>query len=361
MKFHETIWNKIQPRDSNHNLDLEEGSPMKRRSFLIGAVALPAWLSCAYSNKGQFVDEEGEISSGSSLGRAYLKAQSLGKPLLVLVVPALPHSPKDKLTEAQEKKQNEAYTARYERGHAFGELLNYGAKEQLWPLALVEVICALPQEIEVLTGSNVGSPLMVLIETSSTRAVPVPLDGKLPALFDDMIGSRFESYEEQLKAEDQLITERITLLAKLIKEAVAPTQKSIESRATQTRKALPEESKTLSAKIEKGLAVEEADLIASLIAEESTKKEAFLDLLLEVVKARLCKPPIDGSRWARTSGCGTTYEDPPKPKVKKTINADGSESTEYEFESFTVVGCGMGHTPKRSQRFLSFFTEEGEV
>jgi hypothetical protein len=54
------------------------------------------------------------------------------------------------------------------------------------------------------------------------------------------------------------------------------------------------------------------------------------------VRARLRDKPLPGSRWARASGCGVRIE-------------GDTDSMGY--------ACGMGHTPKKSQRFLYFFTK----
>ena len=54
------------------------------------------------------------------------------------------------------------------------------------------------------------------------------------------------------------------------------------------------------------------------------------------VRAHLKALPPTGARWAHSSGCGTTIE---------------GESRQL------MYACGMGHTPKKSARFLYFFTK----
>ena len=62
--------------------------------------------------------------------------------------------------------------------------------------------------------------------------------------------------------------------------------------------------------------------------------------LAALVRDRLVRSqPPKGSRWGRSGGCGTRIE--------------GARS-------HAMIGCGMGHVPERSQRFLSFYTNAAE-
>jgi hypothetical protein len=54
------------------------------------------------------------------------------------------------------------------------------------------------------------------------------------------------------------------------------------------------------------------------------------------VRLRLRDKRVPGSKWAQSSGCGTAVE---------------GES------DHVMYACGMGHTPKKSARFLYFFTK----
>jgi hypothetical protein len=53
------------------------------------------------------------------------------------------------------------------------------------------------------------------------------------------------------------------------------------------------------------------------------------------VRKRIVKARVPGSRWASSSGCGTHVE--------------GEEPM--------AIGCGMGHVPEKSRRFLYFFSK----
>src|SRR5688572_25747564 len=101
---------------------------MERRRFLknsllgLSGLALPTWLGCAFRPGGGKGDSDigyGTTDDTSSaaygeglLAEAYLRAQRRGKPLLIFVIP-------------------EDDAAKYDRGHAFGELLNFGSADEL--------------------------------------------------------------------------------------------------------------------------------------------------------------------------------------------------------------------------------------
>jgi hypothetical protein len=58
------------------------------------------------------------------------------------------------------------------------------------------------------------------------------------------------------------------------------------------------------------------------------------------VRARLVKQRPPGAHWARSSGCGTRIEG---------VNDN------------VMIGCGMGHVPAKSERFLYFFSIERQT
>lgn len=58
------------------------------------------------------------------------------------------------------------------------------------------------------------------------------------------------------------------------------------------------------------------------------------DARAEEVRERLVKKPPPGTHWANASGCGTRVEG---------------------VEENYAIGCGMGHVPEKSRRFLYFF------
>jgi hypothetical protein len=74
-----------------------------------------------------------------------------------------------------------------------------------------------------------------------------------------------------------------------------------------------------------------ATLLRGALGADDTRAAA----LAGEVRARLTKKPPRGARWANGHGCGTDIE---------------GEKDQM------MVACGMGHVPRKSARFLYFFT-----
>ena len=118
---------------------------MRRREFLGATTAAavlaswPRWLRSAFADEPSPTPEACEAdrkkTAVAALARAWKRAQGAGKAVLVLVIPADP-------------------SAKYDRGHVFGELLNHGKPEQLAPLALAEVVCATMEDLKAAIGRS---------------------------------------------------------------------------------------------------------------------------------------------------------------------------------------------------------------
>lgn len=78
-----------------------------------------------------------------------------------------------------------------------------------------------------------------------------------------------------------------------------------------------------------------ADLVRQGLGSVPTEKAA--EKAREVRQAIVKKAP-QGGRWGNSTGCGASYED--------------------EGDKAIAMGCGMGHVPKRSSRFLDFLTSK---
>lgn len=247
---------------------------MKRRYFLgataagLAATAWPAFIREAFGD-GAACDVDGKPKGPSEqvaqVSAAFRRAQQAKRALLVFVIPA-------------------ADGAKWERGHAFGELLNFGADKDLAPLSDAEVVCATMADLKkVVPGAGDGEPLMIVVKTDKVPATVQQLDVALPA-YD---GSRnMGNWDEREKADDQVVAQRISALGDLLRKGLGGDARKIEARAAG-------------------------------------------------VRARLVKKPPSGAHWAHSSGCGTKVEG---------------------VEDNMVVGCGMGHVPVKSQRFLYFFS-----
>jgi len=76
--------------------------------------------------------------------------------------------------------------------------------------------------------------------------------------------------------------------------------------------------------------------MAALLRDALGADDAHAATLAAEVKKRLKDKPPAGTRWANSSGCGITIE--------------GDDDN-------MAMGCGMGHVPRKSRRFLYFFTK----
>jgi hypothetical protein len=297
---------------------------MKRRTFLRAASAgvavvstWPAWLRSAFAQAesealpADISDHVGAVSEG------FRRAQRAGKPLLVLVIPA-----------------DDA--VKWQRGTAFGELLNHGGPAVMLDLALAELVCAPMVAVRKLvpqTPPRPADPLMVLVETDAVPARVSMLDAPLAS---DPLGRREDADG------DAAVDARIATLRRLIHRALSPSSEALTRRASQTRASL---GAAALAELDRALAAGSltpalADRAAALVLEAEQGHERLAasrrHALVEGASARIQGRRIPGSHWATSGGCGIQIED-------------------YSRDDHVAYGCGMGHVPPRSQRFLHFF------
>jgi hypothetical protein len=226
---------------------------LKRRGFVgaAGSFALaamwPTFLREAFAD-GEACDAtraarlSGPAHRVAIVAAAFRRAHRAGQPLLVLVIPA-------------------SDDTKYERGQAFGELLNHGSDADLAPLADVEVVCATTEELRKLVPSaSPGDPLMVLVRPSATPVTATKLDAPLP---NAPIAEGGVDWEERMRRIDELPDRRIALLASLLHRELGSARGDVHARAAE-------------------------------------------------VRARLCRKPPEGTHWAVASGCGSSIEGIPQ-------------------------------------------------
>jgi len=236
---------------------------MRRRGLLLGgaatgvaavaAVGWPGWLRKAFvegrpgaaqiepegATQGAMRRTSTEIQGPPAPGikGAIAQAKEAGKPVLVLVIPGL--------------------EARYDRGHAFGELLNQGSDAALAPLASAVVLCASTADLDREAGVSLkGEPLMVVLKHGAFGLDATPLDGALPRL-------QYLYPDPGDKAANKTIDERIALLEGLIARGLGAARGDVATLARQVRESI-------------------------------------------------VKKPPRGGQWASASGCGTGYEEGPE-------------------------------------------------
>jgi hypothetical protein len=198
------------------------------------------------------------------------------------------------------------------RGHAFGEYLHHATPDELAPLARAEVVCApLASVAAVAPGLSLdgkGEPLLVRIDADgATRAAY----GALPALERGRVVVVGPNAPPP-RSDDAVIAERIAVVARAV---------------------------------------------AEVLPGPAGRPDAA-----DVVKERLVKRPPDGAHWATSSGCGVKVEDTPEEIAEKERRrAEARKRGVFLFDRIVAVGCGMGHTPEKSRRFLHFFARDDDA
>ena len=113
---------------------------MKRRAFILGLAAAPWFVRRAFGDASI-----ADAGAGAATVATGVRSSPPTRPTLVLIVP-----------------RDDG--ARWDRGSAFGALLNHGGDRDLAPLALVDVVCARAAHYGV-----ADEPLMLLVVGSSVR------------------------------------------------------------------------------------------------------------------------------------------------------------------------------------------------
>jgi hypothetical protein len=183
--------------------------------------------------------------------------RTTNRPLLVLVVPE-----KDEL--------------KWDRGAAFGELLNHGSDAQLAPLTRVDVTAA--------PSSEFPDALMVLLAPDHPpRALHVePLPQYEPWHRDNG-----KPWDQRMRDEDALADKRIAILARALRDALG----------------VP------------------ADISAAAAE----------------VRARVTHHRVPGSHWAHGSGCGTMIEETPRERLMPACGMGHVPSKSSRFLYFWAV------------------------
>jgi hypothetical protein len=197
---------------------------------------------------------------------------------------------------------------KWERGRAFGEWLNHGDNDQLAPLARATVLCATTSELPVKVD---GQPLMVLLRPG---APPRPLDGELMKYTDrriHVVKAPNEPPEPEPPDDDTVFARRVGLLADLTSSTLGPAGPDSIALARQVR--------------------------TRIIAVD----------------------PPEGSHWANDSGCATRIEATRAEKEAEKRAEEEALKKGFMFSKhFVAVGCGMGHVPDKSRRFLYFYARD---
>lgn len=315
---------------------------MNRRNLLkgMGAAAAaslwPGWLSEAFAG----TPCNGALQGAVTLGEAIQRAHAALQPLLIFTIP---------------KDNGE----KWERGRHFGEYLNFGSNLDLAPLANAGVVCAemgavrqlfpsAPKEEEpaILVADVERAPARIAVAMPSFAHAETTFESFLPARDDPAMSpeQRQESFrarrQEAMDREDEEISTCIRRTSVAIRAAVFDDAAAAKRRADATWDRLTASQREAARQIIAGGdgtldEVLAAAPVLSLAASEGRADPRLVQALADAARARYSARRIPGSKWANASGCGETIE--------------GEEDN-------IAFGCGMGHVPRRSQRFLYLFT-----
>lgn len=298
---------------------------MKRRTLLAGAAGsaalLPGFLQRAFA---QDTGDNGRNRTQElqDVSNAYREAQRSGRPLLVLVVP-------------------EDGGRRWERAHAFGELLNHGGDEVYRDLALTRVVCSTMRTLRRLVPqAPAGEPWFVLVDASAHPATAQGHSVEVPEWPDHWTNQR--PWEEYERAVDEVIDQRIAILRSSLHAIVAADDAMVAARARTEEAAVGEPlARRIAAAVRAGSTdgalYAQGPAIALVAARGSRHRRRVEEALEANARDRLHAQPLPGSRWATSGGCGVSIE-----------GAEGEGP---------MIACGMGHVPARSRRFLYWYTE----
>ena len=243
---------------------------MNRRLFLGLALAsvAPALIATSFA--------EGPTTDLAALTGAWDRARSTGRPLLVIVIPA-------------------STDALWERGRAWGELINHGSERARALLGQVELVCAHAASLRVFAPGVEEEPdaWAWVISTDRVPAMLRSVQVVQPPLPDPWEGRGSDNWEQVRRREDEVIDARILAFTASLAGAITPLTGGVDHLDANTRSVLAAETKD-----------------------------------------RFATEAPANARWAQARGCGVVVE---------------GENDNMR------VGCGMGHVPLRSARMLWFF------
>jgi len=194
---------------------------------------------------------------------------------------------------------------KWERGRAFGEWLNHGADTQLAPLANAVVLCAKTDETPTRLD---GQPLMALLRPG---APPRLLDGELAKYADRRIVVKKGGAEEEPPDDDAVFASRVGVLSNLAASALGPAGAAAAAQA-------------------------------------------------RLVRTRIVAvDPPEGAHWASDSGCATRIEATRAEKeAERRAEEEDRKKGIFRMKHIVSIGCGMGHVPDKSTRFLYFYARD---
>jgi hypothetical protein len=274
---------------------------MKRRDLnriLMLGTALaggwPVWLRRAFGAETRACPlpegQDGTARWRRIVSAAHRRAQQAGKPLLAFVVPVTGED------------DGRGFEKMWDRGRAFGELLNHGDDEALATLALAEIVCAPTSALRALAPGLKGEPLMVLIETDVVPTRVRALDVELPRPQRQLPEGDLDNYlEQEQQREDDTVGLRMAALSRLLHDGLRATPQMLLDRAARAQARLG------------GPAVLPGDagpaelhqvspiLLAAAVGLPERERQLAIGRIADDARFVLCRRRVPGSRWSNAS------------------------------------------------------------
>ncbi|TAJ11196.1 MAG: twin-arginine translocation signal domain-containing protein [Planctomycetota bacterium] len=293
-----------------------------RRQFLVFVGATGVGAAFAQSPESR-PERKGSPAPDDAivLRQAWERALSLGKPLLVLVIPNRRVQPSV--------------------ADSMGALLTHGTDETLATLALAELVCAnrdkIRRVLDVDVSVTVGYALIDRVgESNVVQASGINAGTKEPAA-------------SCLKLDRELLNQRrsgrsaVERLGAELTAALAADAAMIDQRAARARERAPQALRdAVAGDTPHAGSVEKLVDAAALVharAATSPDRATLIARLAEGVRKRWANAPPPGSYWAENDGCGMTLPDVPEDQQ-------------------LAVLCGMGDVSVLSARFLWFYSSD---
>jgi hypothetical protein len=300
---------------------------MHRRHFLqnslLGLTTLH-WLGCA-SPKNLATEDELTLQGNTPLARA----ASLGKPLLILVVP-----------EAQDEKEY--------RGQLYGYLASEAEDKDIALLSLCEIVCASPETLAKIAPEVTGDDWLVLLETDGSK--PAHRIARLSP--EPPIKSLPEMLREVLFADEAMKKRRVAQC-----RAVLSKNELKELSAESLRKSLGRSADCYRGAAHLLWTYEQSppskEAIDVIFLNQNNAYAYIQFKLSEDSPTQKPLPMPNGLLWLLSAGT-----------ISRLFNAppEGSKWETYEQEEYPACpSCGMGSASTVSRQFLRFLTELPEA
>lgn len=282
---------------------------MRNALLGFGAATLPVWAQQAFA---------GTVDRPAALLAAYRQGAEQGRPVLVIVVPD-PEGPQDG----------------FERGRVLGAMLNHGDDAAMSLLGWPVLACATAEDVATLVPDAHVKPetWLLRIDTDAVPSTTATFDGPPPI-------ADVEDYSDW-DGHDRVLEERLAWLTEGLRGLILPDRSLPQRYRAQLVRTEPGPVDRLEARLNAGERPTAHDIehyaavvVEATLRSKGERRAELASRLADYARATWVEAPVPGSWWARSGGCGITFENE---------------------EDNMRVGCGMGHVPAKAVRMLHFY------